>query len=228
MALRHRMQPSVVLAVLVAFGTAGQSLSAQETSLKPGINDGYKTQSIERSVARFESEKRNVVQKCEDIVAACQLRPGMVVADIGAGTGLFTRLFAAKVSPGGDVYAVDVTEKFVRHIEKTCQEQGIDNVVGIVSTPSSAELLPESVDLVFTCDTYHHFEYPYKMLASIHQALRDKGILVIIDRKNASDHVRADQETVKKEATAAGFKFLEERKVAKTEYLMRFAKAKAQ
>ena len=152
----------------------------------------------------------------------------MDVADVGAGTGLFTRLFAPKVLPEGTVFGVDITETFLAHIKATCAEQQIENVETVLCTPTSTKLKPQSVDLVFMCDTYHHFEYPYKMLASIHQSLRDKGILVIIDRKNASDHVRADQETVRKEATAAGFKVLEERKVAKTEYLMRFAKAKAQ
>ena len=81
------------------------------------------------------------------------------------------------------------------------------------------------MDLVFLCDTYHHFEYPFKMLDSIRASLRTDGRLIVIDRKDASDHVRADQETVKKEVVAAGFKFLDETEVSKKEYLMRFQKS---
>ncbi len=131
---------------------------AQEESVRPGINDKYKTADIERTAKMFEGEKRDVVVKRDEILAACQLKPGMTVADVGAGTGLFTRLFAPKVAPEGKVYAVDVTESFVGHVEKTCQEQGIENVTCIVCTPKSAKLPAESVELVFLCDTYHHFE----------------------------------------------------------------------
>ena len=198
---------------------------AQEESLKPGINDKYKTADVDRTAKMFEGKKRDVVVKRDEILAACQLKPGMTVADLGAGTGLFTRLFAPKVAPEGKVYAADITESFIGHIEKTCQEQGIENVACIVSTPKSAKLPTESVDLVFLCDTYHHFEYPFKMLDSIRASLRTDGRLIVIDRKDASDHVRAGQETVKKEVVAAGFKFLDETEVSKKEYLMRFQKS---
>ncbi len=197
---------------------------AQEESVKPGINDKYRTADVERTAKMFEGEKRDVVVKRDEILAACQLKPGMTVADVGAGTGLFSRLFARKVAPEGKVYAVDITESFVEHVDKTCEEQDIKNVACVVCTPKSAQLSAESVELVFLCDTYHHFEYPFAMLDSIRAALRSDGRLIVIDRKDASDHVRADQETVKKEVVAAGFKFLDETKVSAREYLMRFQK----
>ena len=149
----------------------------------------------------------------------------MMVADVGAGTGLFTRPMAAKLAPKGKVFAVDVTEQFIERVKQSCREEGLENVDGILSTPTSTELPAESVDLVFTSDTYHHFEFPFKMLDSIHQALRADGRLIIVDRKQASDHVRSDQETVKEEVVAAGFKFLDESEISEGEYLMRFQKA---
>ena len=78
---------------------------AQEHSLKPGINKGYENASVEQKIKQFERNDRDVVRKLDEIVAACALKPGMDVADIGAGTGLFTRPFAPKVLPGGKVYA---------------------------------------------------------------------------------------------------------------------------
>lgn len=220
---RRRIQTSVSVALFVFVTVAGFA-SAQEESLKPGINEGYKNPDVQRSIKRFEGEKRDVVRKRDEIVAACGLKAGMVVADVGVGTGLFTWEFAARVGAEGRVYAVDIAESFVEHIEKTCKENDVDNVIGIVSTPTSAKLPPESTDLVFICDTYHHFEYPFRMLDSIHEALRSNGRLIIIDRKSASDHVRADQATVRKEVTAAGFKFLEETDVSDRGYLMHFQK----
>lgn len=212
----------VLCALALCSALLSRTAFSQDTSLKPGINEGYKKQSIESSVKRFENDRRAVVVKQADILKACQLKRNMTVADVGAGTGLFTRSMAAVVAPKGKVYAVDVTEQFVKHVEATCREKGLKNVVGIVCKPTSAELPIDAIDLVFTSDTYHHFEYPFKMLASIHRSLRNDGILVIVDRKKANNHVRAGQAQVKKEVMAAGFEFLDEVDLAEDEYLMRF------
>jgi ubiquinone/menaquinone biosynthesis C-methylase UbiE/pimeloyl-ACP methyl ester carboxylesterase len=216
-----------VLPVLLLLAAGVLAATAQDKSVKPGVNDGYQKKDIQATIKLFEGEKRDVAKYSEEILAACELKPGMVVADVGAGTGLFTRPLAAKVAPGGKVFAVDITEKFVEHVKKTCKEEGLNNVETILSTATSAKLPPASADLVFTCDTYHHFEYPFKMLASVRQALRPDGCLVIVDRKDASNHVRASQETVKKEVTTAGFVFLDEKAISEREYLMRFRKADA-
>jgi predicted methyltransferase len=214
---------TLAICPLLIYGRA----SAQDESLKPGINDGYEKQPVESSVKRFENDKRAVVMKQAEILKACRLEPGMIVADVGSGTGLFTRPIAAGVAPGGKVYAVDVTEQFVQHVKATCREEGLKNVVGVVCKPTSTELPAGVIDLVFTSDTYHHFEFPYKMLASIHQSLRDEGILIIVDRKEASDHVRAGQDTVKQEAASAGFEFLDAVDLAEDQYLMRFKKVQS-
>ena len=218
-----RNWPAIVTLIACSLQVFGPAF-AQEESLKPGINDGYKKQSVESSVKRFEAGRRAVVLKQAEILKACRLKPGMKVADVGAGTGLFTRPMAAAVAPEGKIYAVDVTEQFVQHVVASCQEKDLNNVVGIVCKPTSTELPAAGVDLVFTSDTYHHFEFPYKMLASIHQSLNDDGILIIIDRKKASDHVRASQAQVKREAAEAGFEYLDELDLAEDQYLMRFKK----
>ena len=207
-------------------------VSAQENSLKPGVNKPYDNPNVERTAKSYERETRDVVQKRDEIVAACQLAPGMKVADIGTGTGLFTRPFAVKVKPGGTVYAVDITKPFVEHIEKTCRQQGIDNVKGVVCTPTSVELPPKSIDRAFICDTYHHFEFPYKMLDSIHKAMRPGGRLIIVDYKKEKGvspnwvfgHVRADKKMVIKEVTDAGFKLIDEVDLMKAQYVLRFQK----
>ncbi len=206
--------------------------AAQESSVKPGINDSYDKTTVEKKVKQFERANRDVVQKKNDILDICLLKPGMDVADVGAGTGLFTRLFAAKVKPQGKVYAVDITRKFIEHIERTCQEQNIKNVEGVVCPPHSINLKPNSVDLVFTCNTYHHFEYPQKTLASVHAALRKGGRLIVIDfskkegvgPKWVMSHVRAGKKTVTEEITKAGFKLIDEVPLMKTQYVLRFEK----
>src|SRR5262245_58705867 len=80
-------------------------VDAQEKSVKPGINKPFEKPDPQDFVERFEREGREVFDKRDEIVAACEIPPGSAVADIGAGTGLFTRMFASAVSPRGHVYA---------------------------------------------------------------------------------------------------------------------------
>ena len=160
------------------------------------------------------------------------LKPGMAVADVGAGTGLFTRKFAAEVGDKGKVYAVDISPTFLRHIEKTCSDAKLNNVWPVLCDQFSTKLPKNSVDLVFICDTYHHFEFPQRTLQSIHDALRPGGQVVLIDfhriKGKSSDfvmgHVRAGQEVFVGEVTAAGFKVVGEEKLLKENYFVRFEK----
>src|SRR6476646_4416611 len=102
---------------LLLFAAAALAV-AQEKSVKPGINDPFKDPDVTGFREKFEGESREVYAKREKVVAACGAKPGMVVADVGAGTGLFTRLLATAVGPDGQVYAVDIAPKFLEHVRK--------------------------------------------------------------------------------------------------------------
>ncbi len=202
---------------------------AQDKSVKPGINAPYeKNPDPKKFLAKFEVESREAFTLRKEIVAACRLKPGMSVADVGAGTGLFTRLFAKEVAPGGTVYATDIAETFLKHIEVTCKEAGIKNVKTVLSKVDSSELPPGAVDVVFLCDVYHHFEFPQKTLASLHAALKPGGRLVVVDYRREKgktpqwllEHVRAGQEVFTREIEAAGFKLQGEEKFLKDNYMI--------
>jgi len=94
-------------------------LAAQEKSVRPGINDPFKNPDLKEFQGKFEVESREVYAKRKEIVEHCKLRPGMAVADVGAGTGLFTGPFAAAVGEKGKVYAVDISKTFLEHIAKS-------------------------------------------------------------------------------------------------------------
>jgi len=191
---------------------------AQEQSVSPGVNNQYRNPNPDEWAAKWETESREIYSLREKIIAACGIKPGMGVADIGAGTGLFTRLFAVAVGNEGKVYAVDIAEKFVKYIGKTCGAAGLKNVVGLVCTDNSTKLPPDSIDLAYICDVYHHFEFPYKTLASIHQALKKDGRVVLVDFRRVDGvsaewivkHVRAGQDVFTREIESCGFKLVEE------------------
>jgi FkbM family methyltransferase len=226
----HVSRGAVLGAVAALFSL---SVHAQEQSVKPGINDAFKDPAVGEFVGRFEVESREVFAHRGAIVKACGLRPGMVVADIGAGTGLFTRLFAQAVGDKGRVVAVDIAPKFIAHIEESARKAGLRNVVGVVGTDRSVELPADSVDLAFVCDTYHHFEFPLRTLETIHRALRPGGRLIVIDfhriEGKSSEwvlgHVRAGQEVFTAEILKSGFGLAGEEPLLKENYFLRFEKA---
>ena len=209
-----------------------------EQSVKPGINQGFKDPDldVDKMVERFELESREVYVARNQIIDACDIKPGSRVADVGSGTGLFTRLFSTSVGENGWVFAVDIAPRLVEHVVKQSATQGLDNITGVVCAENSIGLPDDSVDLVFICDTYHHFEFPKSSLASIHKALRPGGRLVVIDFKRIEgktrqwlmDHVRAGKETFRAEIQDAGFALVEEKKIAdfKENYFLLFRKSK--
>ena len=227
----HRRTAFVLSFLLLAMTPA----LAQETSVNPGINDSYKNPDPKDFTKRFETESREVFVNREQIVATCKLKPGMAVADVGAGTGLFTRVFAKAVGPDGKVYAVDIAENFLRHIERRAKEDGVNNVQTVLAGADSANLPADSVDLAFVCDTYHHFEFPQKTMASIRRALRPGGRVVVIDFHRIEgvrsewimNHVRAGQEVFRQEIEQAGFRLVEEPKFLTENYCMVFEKVEA-
>lgn len=219
--------------LLVTVWPSGLGLG-QTQSVNPSINRPYESNSdYQRWIQIFERPGREVYDRRHAIVAALDLRPGMVVADIGAGTGLFTRLFAPQVMPGGQVLAVDIAPEFVENTVVRARQAGFHNVRGIINTPHEVTLGAQSIDLAFICDTYHHFEYPKPMMHSIEQALKPGGSVVVIDFRRipgyssawVMNHVRAGKQTVIEEIEAVGLKFVEERDFLRTNYFLRFKKA---
>ncbi len=204
---------------------------ADEQNVNPTINQHYLNPDFDTWVERFERDGREVYDYRKQIVSTLKLKPDNVIADIGAGTGLFTRLFARAV-PQGKVYAVDISKTFIDNIIRSAHAQNLHNIDGIINTQHSVNLPVNSIDMAFTSDTYHHFEYPQTMLSSIHQALKSGGRLVIIDfRKDPQvssnwvmGHTRANKQQVIKEVSRAGFKLLREHDLLTENFFLEFTK----
>ncbi len=220
-----RILPLLCLLTALAFG--------QDTSVKPGINDKFLDPklNVEEWTKKFETESREIFHQREKIVAAAGLKPGMAMADIGAGTGLFTLHFAQAVGADGKVFAVEIAKNFLEHIKARASKASASNVQTILCTERSVELPESSIDLAFICDVYHHFEFPSASLVTLHKALKPGGTLVLIDFKRipgeTSDfimgHVRAGQEVFEAEVLTAGFEKVDEVKdLLKENYFVKF------
>lgn len=226
----------VVLALVALAACTSSPPPAPPPSVKPGINKDFLDPALDpqKFVERFETESREIFTERAAIASMVGLQPGQSMADIGAGTGLFTLPFAEAVGPKGRVYAVDIAPAFVERIEQLAAERGVRNVEGVVCAEDDARLPKDSIDVAFVCDTYHHFEYPAQTLASIHRALRKGGELVVVEfhriegvsREWCMSHVRAGQEVFVSEILAAGFEQLAQDQLPglKENYVVRFRK----
>lgn len=208
----------LLLALLVLSWAA--CAAPPEESVKPGINDSFLNpeMDVDSYVDRFEVESREIYVERQAIVDAIGLEPGMAVADIGAGTGLFEPLLASAVGERGLVYAVDLSPGMVEHLNQRKADEGWENVEVVLCEADNVKLPTASVDRVFLCDTYHHFEFPRTTMRSIRRALRADGELVIVDfyripgvtREWLMNHVRAGKEEVIAELESFGFELIEE------------------
>lgn len=219
------------LIFLFAFSAAA---GQEEQSVKPGINEKFLDPKlkIEEWLNRFETESREIYHAREAVLAACRIEPGSVVADVGAGTGLYTQMFAKATGPDGWVYAVDINARFLEHILRTAKGEGNENISPVLCREDSVSLPRNSVDLLFLCDTYHHFEYPKSTMASILSAVKPGGSLIVIDferiegvsREWLLNHVRAGKEVFRQEILDSGFELVEEVEVEGLEenYFLRF------
>jgi predicted methyltransferase len=126
---------------------------------------------LDQAVKMFEGAERDAWQKPDEVVNHLQLRSGDVVVDIGAGTGYFTRRFAAAVGPQGKALGLDIEPTMVTHINAEAQKQKTANLSARQVPPNDPQLDPQSVDVVFLCDTYHHL-ITYKTVSRMPAASR--------------------------------------------------------
>jgi predicted methyltransferase len=229
--------------LLAAAGFAGLALApaaaqapAAEASVAPGVNASYTDPDLDAGMwaERFEGESREVFAARFAVLDALGLEPGARIADLGAGTGLYTKLFAERVGPAGEVYAIDIAQPFLDFIDERAAADGLTNVTTVLGADRSTNLPDSSVDVVFTSDVYHHFEYPLTMNADIARSLASGGEYIVVDFERIPgessaftlEHVRADKQTVIAEIAASGFELVEEVAVegfAET-YFLRFRK----
>lgn len=227
---RHLLRATLNL--LLCFATATLAFSQPSATAQGQPSKPSAPPTLEQLTARYEKAGREAYDRRQDIFKAAAVKPGAVLADIGAGTGLFTMMFAEAVGPKGKVIAVEIEKRLIEHIAKRAKDAGFANVETALCTERSVELPAGCADMVFLCDVYHHFNHAKDSMASIHRALRPKGELVLVEFKRIPGkskewivkHVRAGQEVFTAEIEAAGFKKVEERDFMNENYFVRFRK----
>jgi precorrin-6B methylase 2 len=134
-----------------------------------------------QGAAWLEREEREREERTDLLVTALQLKPGMVVADIGAGTGYLARRMAPAVMPGGKVLAVDVQPEMVSMLQSMVRRTGLTQIEPSLGTDVDVKLPASSIDLAIMVDVYHELAFPYEVLASIVRALKPRGQLMFVE-----------------------------------------------
>ncbi len=180
-----------------------------------------------RGAAWLERADREREERPEVLIDALGLEADDVVADLGAGTGYFTFRMAPLV-PQGRVYAVDIQTEMLRIIEDRAETEGFDNVAPVLGTETGPGLRTQSTDLTLLVDAYHEFSHPAEMLASIYDATRPEGRLVLVEYRAEDPDVpirrlhKMTEEQVRLEVEAAGFRFVENLDVLPQQHLLVF------
>lgn len=159
----------------------------------------------------YEGVGRDEWQQPDAVIEALAIEPGARVADIGAGGGYFTFRLARAVGPTGVVYAVDVDDDMLHYLEERVAREGVENVK-VVRGELADPLLPDGeIDLVFTCNTYHHLRERARYFADLRRDLAPGGRVAVIELNGASWFSRTfGHETPKREIveelTEAGYR----------------------
>src|SRR5712691_2830901 len=177
-------------------------------ALTIGLSSGAGAQLASRTadewIKTLDTPQRIATLKIDEVVGKLQLKPGQVVADIGAGTGLFEGALAGAVSPGGTVYAVDIDQGLVDHIMQRAKDLNVTNVRGVLGKFTDPTLPARNVDLAFINDVLHHIEDRATYLKNLAGYLRPSGRIAVIDfYPERGSHRTQPELQVTKEQTAA-------------------------
>ena len=233
---------SVVLASFAASAAdrrpAGSLSHPRYTQIEASA-DGIGKQYLDREIAAvmgwqgaiwLERPEREQEEGSALLLKRLQLRPGLHVADVGAGTGYYARRIAKAVAPQGQVYAVDVQPEMITLLTARAKAVGISNLVPVLATVKSTELKPATIDLALMVDVYHELEFPFEVLDSIVKALKPGGRVVFVEYRAEDSSVpikalhKMTEAQVRKEAEVHNLRFVKTDASLPWQHIIVFAK----
>ena len=205
------------LFLTVSLCTLGQDRYKIRAGDPNGINKWYMGRQIAHVMSHYgidwlEREEREMEENTTLLLKNLAVKPGMVVADIGAGSGYHSALLSKMVGTG-KVFAVDVEPEMIAYLNARIKQEKLSRIVPILSTEQKVSLPENTIDMMLLVDVYHEFSFPYEMALSMRAALKPGGKLVLVEFR-AEDatvpiktiHKMSEAQAIK-EFKAAGFEF---------------------
>jgi SAM-dependent methyltransferase len=179
----------------------------------------------------LERPEREAEEAPKMLIAALGLKPGHVVADIGAGSGYFSFRMAPKVAPEGKVLAVDIQPEMLDFLRRRSRELGIANVEPVLGATDDPKLPAGGVDLALMVDVYHEFDQPYEMMSAIVRSLRPGGRVVLVEYRKEDPRVpikevhKMSEAQARKEMEAAGLAWVQTIDILPRQHILIFTPA---
>jgi ubiquinone/menaquinone biosynthesis C-methylase UbiE len=161
----------------------------------------------------LDREEREREEQPDKAISVLNLKPGMYLGDVGAGTGFYSIRLAKWVAPQGVVYANDIQPGMLEKLRVNAMAQNVTNIVTVVGTESDPKLPAGKLDLVLLVDVYHEFSRPQRMLDRIRDSLKPDGKLVLLEFKKEDPTVpirpehKMSVDEVKAEVIPEGYQF---------------------
>lgn len=198
--------------------TAELSHFDTKTTVSPTATPTVQIENINRPVSEpytgelsiFEVEERAKNLQIDRVMDILKIKEGKSVADIGAGSGWFTVRAAKRVGAKGKVFAVEINQDYINHINERAKKENYTNIETIRGAEDNPNLAKNSVDAVLILKTYHEIAEPVKVLKNLRESLKPNALIGIIDKNGAGDDHGIAKETIIEEAKRAGFSLVDE------------------
>ena len=237
----NRLARTIIFFTLIVCLTATRLVFADASAYQKtrpsadGIGKSYMGREIAgvmgwQAAAWLERPERTQEERPDLLLAELKLQPGMVVADIGAGSGYHTRRIAEVVGKSGKVYAVDVQPQMVQLLSAFSREDRYSNVKPILSTLDDVRLAADSVDLAIMVDVYHELEFPFEVMRSIMKSLKPGGRVAFVEYRaeDAKVPIKAEHKMseaqIKREAAVHGLQWERTSSVLPWQHIVFFKK----
>lgn len=215
---------TIVLLAALCVSLAGPALAEEQ-------HQHRRPDDIKQYLEHLDSTERDRYQKPAEVIDALKLKPGMAVADLGSGSGYFTRRFIEAVTETGMVYAVDVEPEMLAYAkESVIHMHTAYTAEFILAQPDNPKLPFASVDLLFVCNTIHHLENRSKYFSDLKSSLKSGARIAIIDfypDERSGDlgfpkHHLVARDTIVQEMTTAGYQLAREHSFLPKQYFLEF------
>ena len=213
------LKPFVLLFTFLSLSlfSLGQDRYKIKTGDPNGINKWYMGRQIAQVMSHYgidwlEREEREMEENTSLLLKNLSVKPGMLIADIGAGSGYHSALLSKMVGTG-KVFAVDVEPEMIAYLNERIKQEKLARIVPVLSTEQKVSLPDNTVDMMLLVDVYHEFSYPYEMALSMRAALKSGGKLVLVEFRSEDKSVpiktihKMSEAQAIKEFKAAGFTF---------------------
>ncbi len=218
-----------------ALALSSLAVAAQPPEEQPLIYEGRQVAHVMsyRGAPWLERAGRDTEEDTQALIRKLDLQPGQKVADIGCGSGYYSRRMAEAVGEGGYVFAVDVQPEMLEILKQKADDAGLaERIIPVLGQAGNAFLPEGEIDWILLVDVYHEFQQPAEMLASMHRALAPGGRVALAEYRLQGDsaaHIKLDHrmtiEQVRKEWEPAGFEVVEIWEALPTQHLFIFQKS---